>query len=50
MFSKFSPQNHDATAYRPAYCQIGDPLLALGNCWAAANEDIDEAGASAFGA
>ncbi|HEX9089784.1 MAG TPA: hypothetical protein VF867_19990 [Arthrobacter sp.] len=30
--------------------QLGDPRLALGNCWAATNEVIEEAGASAFGA
>ena len=30
--------------------ELGDPRLALGNCWAATNEVIEEAGASAFGA
>ena len=29
---------------------MGDPPPALGNCWAATNEVIEEAGASAFGA
>ncbi|WP_411373270.1 hypothetical protein ACLH0K_08820 [Arthrobacter sp. MPF02] len=28
--------------------EMGDPSLALGNCWAATNELIEEAGASAF--
>ncbi|QOD06094.1 hypothetical protein [Pseudarthrobacter sp. BIM B-2242] len=28
--------------------EMGDPGLALGNCWAATNELIEEAGASAF--
>lgn len=30
--------------------EMGDPRLALGNCWAATNEVIEEAGASEFGA
>ncbi|MGY3320780.1 hypothetical protein ACVWZ7_003883 [Arthrobacter sp. TE12232] len=30
--------------------QLGDPRLALGNCWAATNEVIEENGPSAFGA
>jgi hypothetical protein len=30
--------------------ELRDPRLALGNCWAATNEVIEEAGASAFGA
>lgn len=30
--------------------ELGDPRLALGNCWAATNEVIEEVGASAFGA
>lgn len=30
--------------------ELGDPRLALGNCWAATNELIEEAGAPAFGA
>lgn len=30
--------------------QMGDPRLALGNCWAATNEVIEEAGPSEFGA
>lgn len=30
--------------------ELGDPRLALGNCWAATNELIEEAGAGAFGA
>jgi hypothetical protein len=30
--------------------ELGDPRLALGNCWAATNELIEQAGASAFGA
>ncbi|HEX9227286.1 MAG TPA: hypothetical protein VF885_11635 [Arthrobacter sp.] len=29
--------------------ELGDPLLALGNCWAATNELIEAAGASEFG-
>ncbi|GAA4032759.1 hypothetical protein GCM10023063_15110 [Arthrobacter methylotrophus] len=30
--------------------ELGDPRLALGNCWAATNEVIEEVGASEFGA
>lgn len=30
--------------------ELGDPRLALGNCWAATNEVIEEIGASEFGA
>jgi hypothetical protein len=30
--------------------ELGDPRLALGNCWAATNEVIDQIGASEFGA
>jgi hypothetical protein len=30
--------------------ELGDPRLALGNCWAATNEIIEEAGAVEFGA
>jgi hypothetical protein len=30
--------------------EMGDPRLALGNCWAATSEVIEGAGASAFGA
>jgi hypothetical protein len=29
--------------------ELGDPRLALGNCWAATNELIEEAGAAEFG-
>lgn len=29
--------------------ELGDPALALGNCWAATNELIEEAGAAEFG-
>jgi hypothetical protein len=30
--------------------ELGDPRLALGNCWAATNEIIEEVGADEFGA
>jgi hypothetical protein len=30
--------------------ELGDPRLALGNCWAATNEVIEQIGASEFGA
>jgi hypothetical protein len=41
-----SPARHGTVTL----AELGDPRLALGNCWAATNEIIEQVGASEFGA